>query len=281
MADLLVDSINPSDQSPWSILNKLPTKRIDAAITRAASTSIPTQGEQTGGYASAYAHLSNLPLLPLYSQAQHNNLAKQQSRKQRQIESMDANDPDKLLTGGQRTFLNVVGHLSGAGGIISMKRWERRLIGANVMSTNFSMQQNKLIVFTRWTIPVLPNQQQETVPWFVDVLEYRMLDPTGDSRLAKMGGSMVLLKVGIGGGAAHGKKVTLRLLTNEAKGLKSQQVWTGQLRRDPCEAVSFVGDDGEIVPMEIVARIQRACSTWEAMEIQKRFKKEWLVPVLQ
>jgi hypothetical protein len=49
-----------------------------------------------------------------------------------------------------------------------------------------------------------------------------MLDPTSDSRLAKMGGSIVLLKVTMSGAAAHSKKVTLRLLKNAAKGLKSQ-----------------------------------------------------------
>ena len=40
MADPLVDSITSSGPSPISILNKLSTKRIDAAITAAAESDI-------------------------------------------------------------------------------------------------------------------------------------------------------------------------------------------------------------------------------------------------
>jgi hypothetical protein len=51
-----------------------------------------------------------------------------------------------------------------------------------------------------------------------------MLDPTSDSRLAKMGANSVLLKVNMGGAGPHSKKVTLKLLKDETKGLKSQKV---------------------------------------------------------
>ena len=67
MADQIVDSMTFSGPSPISILNKLPTKRIDAAITAAAVSGIPERGEQSGGYTPTYAHFSHLPLLPLYS----------------------------------------------------------------------------------------------------------------------------------------------------------------------------------------------------------------------
>jgi hypothetical protein len=164
MADQFIDAAaTSSGTSPFSILNKLPTKRIDAAIAAAAQSGIPEQGEQTGGYTSAYAHLSHLPLLPLYSQAQHDILAKQQARKERLVKDMDANDPDKLLSGGQKAFLSVLGLLSDASGIVSMKRWERRLVGANVMSTKHLMEQNRLIVFTRWTVPTTQGRHAKSV----------------------------------------------------------------------------------------------------------------------
>ena len=42
---------------------------------------------------------------------------------------MDATDPDKLLSGSQKATLSVMGHLSGGANIVSVKRWERRLVG--------------------------------------------------------------------------------------------------------------------------------------------------------
>ncbi|ETI29507.1 hypothetical protein G647_01960 [Cladophialophora carrionii CBS 160.54] len=283
MADTFVDPTATSDQSPWSILNKLPTKRIDAAITRAAQAGIPEQAGQTGGYAPGYLHLSHIPLFPLYSAGQHELLAKEQKRKESIVKNMDATDPDKNLTGGQKAFLSVLGHVTGGGSIVSAKRWERRLEGASVWTSNNLMQQNKLVVFTRWAVPSPPGQRAGSVPWFVDVIEHRFLDTaTGDngSTLKRMGGNVVMLKVGIGGGIAHAKKVTLQLLKTEAKGLKTQKTWTKRLNFEPCEAMTFVGDS-EILAMEIVARVQRACSSVEAMEIQKRFDKEWMVPLMQ
>ncbi len=50
---------------------------------------------------------------------------------------------------------------------------------------------------------------------------------------------------------------------------------------DPCEVVLFVGDDGRGIPMGIVVRLRRTCSSLEGQEVQKRFAKQWVVPVLQ
>lgn len=71
MAEQIVDAVESYNPSVASILNKLPGKRIDAHIRKVAAAGIPEQGEQTGGYTYAYAHLSHLPLFPLYSDAQH------------------------------------------------------------------------------------------------------------------------------------------------------------------------------------------------------------------
>ncbi len=158
MVDQIVDSVTPSGSPPppqISILNKLPTKRMDAAITAAAESGIPEQGEQTGGYTLTYAHFSRLPLLPLYSQAQNHLLIQQQAIKNRRVKHMDASDPDKLLSGSQKATLNVMGHLSGGANIVGVKRWERRLVGTNVSTAKRLMEQHKLIVFTRWTMTMM------------------------------------------------------------------------------------------------------------------------------
>jgi hypothetical protein len=275
MADQILDSVDsapPSGRSPFTLLNKLPTKRIDAAIASAAESGLPEQGEQTGGYTLSYAHLSHLPLFSLYSEAQQDLLVKKQAFKERMVKQMDANDPDKLLSGSQRLMMNIFGHLSGTGGVISMKRWERRLIGANVVTSNMVTEQSKLVVFTRWTVP----NTHETL-WFVDVLEQRFLDP--NRKLSKVSGNAVMLKVAPSG-AKKDSKVTLKLPETDAKCLKPQKMWTKWRNFAPCDAITFIGE-GEEVPMEIVARIQRTCSILEAQELQRRFEKEWNVPVLQ
>ena len=187
---------------------------------------------------------------------------------------MDDVDPDKKLTGGEKVFLSAIGHLMG-GGIVSTKRWERRLMGAGVMLSNSAMQQHKLLVYTRWTVPAAPGGQRPGAPWFVDVIEYRF-DQNSDRSLKSLGGNTVKLKVGV----ADGKKITLQLLKTEVKGLKAQKTWTKHLNSQPCEAITFVGEH-EIVPLEIVARIERTASNIEALEVAKRFNKEWLVPMVQ
>jgi hypothetical protein len=270
MAEDMIDAACSNGPSFLSVLNKLPTKRIDAAITKAREADIPEQGEQTGGYNYVYSHLSHLPLFPLYSDKQHDMLAEKQKRKQRVAENMDRSDPDKLLTGTQKATLSVLGLVSGGGGIVSAKRWERRLVGASVVTTQMHLEQNKLIVFTRWTVPSSSGQNV-----FVDVLEHRFLNT--DSKIAKLGGNGVSLKVGM----SKDSKVTLKLLKSEAKGLKGQKTWNKTLNKEPCEAIVFVGTDGKEVAMEMVERVQRASTTTEVMEMIKRFDKEWMVPVLQ
>ena len=144
------------------------------------------------------------------------------------------------------------------------------------MSSNFVMEQNKVLVFTRWTVPAPPGQQRQGPLWFVDVLEHRF-DPNSNSSFKSLaGGNAVWLKVGV----ADGKKITLKLGQVEAKGLKTQKMWSKSLGAEPCNALTLVGEN-EIVAMEIVARIQRLASSIEGGEIIKRFSKEWLVPMVQ
>lgn len=263
MADFIPD---PSDSSPLSALNKLPTKRIDAAITAAAQAGPTQQGDQTGGYTLAYSHLSQLPLFPLFSDAQQAILASQQRLKEHRIGHMNAMDPDKNLTAGDKAFLSAASHITGASGMVATKRWERRLQGAKVMSGDLKTAQDRLVVFTRWTV-----SNGHSTPWFVDVLEHRMYDPS------KKGPNQVRLKAGF----STNDKITLRLLKTEAKGLKSQKKWSKKWNFTICDEMMLVGNDGATHPMAIVARISRPCSVLEVLEVEKRFKKDWSVPIFQ
>lgn len=271
MADITGASGFTSGQSFSSLMNRLPTKRLDAKFAAAAAASAPEQGEQTGGYSAGYAHLSHLPLFPLYSEKQQKLMTQKQALKDRMVQDMDDADPDKKLTGGQKTFMGVLANLSGGANPVSAKRWERRLIGMNVASMNMSIEQSMLAIFTRWTVPNSP----EGI-WFVDVFKSLFLDP--DRKLAKLSG-----KGGVSLKAGTDTKSTLKLLGNNSGVLKSQKFVTVRSKlanHEQCDTIAVVGEDGREVEMQIVARIQRTCSTTEMAELQIRFQKEWAVPVL-
>jgi hypothetical protein len=268
MADQILNS--GSSSNPLSPLNKLPTKQIDARIRQVADSGPVEQGEQTGGFNPAYTHLSHLPLLSLYSDAQTNIMVRQQAGKEQRVRHMDANDPDKLLTGGEKAFLNSVGHLTGASSAVGVKRWERRLVGAGLVTKDNLMQQTQLVVFTRWTVP-----NAQGTPWFVDVLDFTM------SNYGMTNNSVKLIPGLRPSNNKKDGKVTLKLLGTEAKAIKSQKVWSKRYSKELCNAITFVNDEGQEVAMEIVARVQRNCSVHEGREVQARFKKGWKVPLLQ
>lgn len=270
MADFTDASDSTSGPSFTSLMNKLPKKRLDAKFAAAAQASLPQQGEQTGGHRTSYGHLSHVPLFPLYSEKQTKIIAQTQAHKDRKVRAMDQADPDKNLTGAQKGVLGVMAHLSGGANPVSVKRWERRLIGTNVDAANRSMEQKICARFTRWTVP-----SSAGTFWFVDVLEYWHINP--DSKIARLAGNCT--SVSLKAGLVKDGKAALKLLGLDATGLKSQKTWSKRVKSEWCDAIVAVGEDGREVEMEIVARIQRACSAPEANELQRRFDKEWNVPI--
>ena len=168
MADQLVDAAQSYNPSASSILNKLPGKHIDSYIREVATRGIPQQGEQTGGYTQAYAHLSHLPLFPLYSDEQQKIMAKKwgDSSKLRDFGTQDLSTTEKAK-------LKVTEHMTGSHGMMSSGKWmARTIVGLEMMAANMAVEQMELIVFTRWIAPA-----RQGVAWFVDVLENRWLDP--------------------------------------------------------------------------------------------------------
>ena len=165
---------------------------------------------------------------------------------------LEVKTSDKIL-------MTAMSHLSGGANPLSVKKWERRLQGAGAITSQWSMQQTHVLMFTRWTIP------GSNEIWFVDVLEWR----SG----IKKAGAQVYLKLG--------RQATIKTLGDLIKDRKANKTWTKRFMNwDHCEAVSYMGEDMNEIPMEIVARIERPCAAAEARESLKQFEKEWVVPVV-
>ncbi|KIX98680.1 uncharacterized protein Z520_05981 [Fonsecaea multimorphosa CBS 102226] len=270
MADQIADAVESYDPSASSILNKLPGKRIDAYIRKVSSRGIPEQGETTGGYAEDYAHLSHIPLFPLYSEEQRKILAKKwgETSKWQDWGKQDLDMKTKLTMKGMDMMGG--GHL----GTVTATKWLVRTIGGlETMAASVAVDQNQLVVITRWIVPA-----RQGTPWLVDVFEHRWLDPNSTrGKMSKVSGNAVLLKPG----QPTDTKVTFKVFDNEAKGMKSQKTWSKKRGIEAsCDAVILV-EGGVDVPLEMVARFQRVCSVFEGREMQKRFEDQWKVPILR
>lgn len=257
MSGFSAPSLDPSDF--LSIGDRLVGKKIDNAIENARYAEIPQQGAQTGGYSPSYIHLSHIPLFPLYSSAQLDALGRRQHLKELKLSHTP---PPQQVKTSDKLLFSAMSALSGGGtNPLSVKKWERRLQGFGAVTHQKSMEQTHTLMFTRWTIP----NPGSTEVWFVDVLEWR-----GASQKT---GAQVYLKTG--------KMASVKTLGDVIKDRKANKTWTKRFMNfDYCEAVSFVGEDGSEVPMEIVARIERPCAGMEARESLKSFDKEWIVPLV-
>ncbi|CZR53641.1 uncharacterized protein PAC_03521 [Phialocephala subalpina] len=238
-----------------SIGDRLGGKRIDNAIERTRVSSIPIQGAQSGGYAPAFAHLSHIPLFPLYHEKQNIALEKQEYRKQQQLQYVK---PPMQQSAGTKLLFSVMSLLGGGGNPMSVAKWENRLKGVGAVQMQKSMEQSHSLVFTRWSLP--PSNGQDVV--FVDVLEWRANH-----------GAAVYIKVS--------RQLTFRTVGKE-KELKVGKTWSKRFlsgEKGRCDAVSLLEgvEERELV---VVARIERPCAGLEARESLKVFEKEWVVPVV-
>ncbi|KUJ08998.1 uncharacterized protein LY89DRAFT_690555 [Mollisia scopiformis] len=236
-----------------SIGDRLGGKKIDAAIDRARTSSIPAQGTQTGGFSPSYQHLSHIPLFPLYHASQTEALEKAQSQKERKLKYYQ---PPTKENPGTKLLFSAMSALGGGANPMSMKKWENRLKGVGAVTTQWTMEQSHGLVFTRWTAP-------GGEVWFIDMLEWK----------AAVGGSQIFVKVGREG-------VTYRVFGETVKG-KVGKCWTKRFwKARECDGVVWVRGDGEEVQMEVVARIERPCAAMEARASFKIFDKQWVVPVV-
>lgn len=274
MADTVLNTLESSSSPLSSILSKLPGKRIDARIRENAAGGIPDQGELTGGYWKDYTHLSHMPLLPLHSDAQLELMAKEyyKNNDAQQWDRLKEYGNQPIPLGVQLAFKGM--DLAGGGfGSLSTIQWVGRTIAlASTSAGKWSVDQDKVAVFTRWAIH-LTNQP----PGFVDVLEFHWTDPNSKrAKMAKTGGNAILLKAGL----PERQSISFKVLECEVTNLKDQKLWSKRWGvKQLCESISSV-HDGKEVPMAIVAKIQRNCSIVEREEIEKRFTKHWRVPVL-
>lgn len=150
--------------------------------------------------------------------------------------------------------------LTGGVNPLSVKKWENRLVGVGAVAKQRLQEQSSMLVFTRWIVPMKGEGQKGDEVWFIDVLEWR----------AKMG-AKVYLKTG--------KDVAFKALEKSVKKRQAGKLWKSAFfNTKVCEAITWVGENGQEVKMEIVASIERTCAPLEAHASLKVFDKEWSVP---
>lgn len=156
-------------------------------------------------------------------------------------------------------------------GTTSAVKWLGRTVGGlETLAASMAVEQNQIVVFTRWTVP-----DQGGIPWFVDMLETRWLDPDSTrGKMAKVSGNAIVLKHN-----HPSTKITFKVHDTVAKGLKSQKAWSKKRGVEAlCNSLVLVENSGGEVPLMVVARIQRHASIVESREVIKRFEDKWTVP---
>jgi hypothetical protein len=286
MTDLISSAADSAgDSCPISsLVNKLPGKRLDAHWRQIAADGVPEQGEVTGGYTYAYAHLSHLPLFPLITERQL-QLMKEHWLKVTEGSSPQGDpqirdeiqNPEKYAPKlSEKAALVGVKALDAAVGGVSIGtiQWFVRTVAASQMeAAKNGTQQYMQAEFKRWTLPAPQGGQ-----WFVDILQIHCTESMNKkaklARSASKGGQLFIKT------SAPMEKASFKLLGIDVKGLKSQKMWSKKLGvSGVCEELTFVDVDSEI-PMELVARMSRFCGMIEAKEMEKQFCKNWTVPVV-
>jgi hypothetical protein len=238
-----------------SVGDRIIGTKIDKAIENAAAKPLPQQGETIGD--RRFQHLAHIPMFSMYSTEQDAAHAKVYQRKQDMAARLK---PKPQMSGGEKVALVALQHLSGGVNIDSKRKMDNRLQGMSVITKQRLVDQSHKAIITRWAIAPATNQDI----WFVDVLEYHKDDNSSWS------GNPVFVHTG--------KKASLKLLTKVVKNVQPKKGWRKRWNFQRCDSVSYIGEDGVEVPMEIVARDQRAISAIEVFEMQKRFYRDWVVP---
>jgi hypothetical protein len=257
-SNISVPTGDPSDII--GITDKLGGAAIDRKILNAINSGLPELAEQTGGYEPQFAHLAHLPLFPLYSDNMQAALQAKLELKNRKVHRYR---PPPELHGKDKIAMKMLEHTTGAH-IMQTKKAEARLQCMGIVSSNYVMQQNRNIVFTRWGVPDACASGSKNT-WFVDVLEWRMKD--GSAWKA----NVVEVK--------SNKDVSLKLIEKVVK-LKEQKGWSKSWNSKRCEEMAWVQEGGTEVPMVIVARIQRRISGPESHAALKDFMNSWFVPMV-
>lgn len=81
-----------------------------------------------------------------------------------------------------------------------------------------------------------------------------------------------------------GKEVGFKTLGESVKKRRARKLWKlwkkAFFNTKICEVVTWVGENGQELEMEIVARIERTCAPLEVHASLKGFDKEWSVPTV-
>jgi hypothetical protein len=260
LSDALFDGIaptgltNPYQQDPSSNFPSLP--QVPQSFMKPGSqviTSTQQVATQSGlPYGCRYEQFAPYPTFPLYGTSDANAFAQKQQRKE-VLQGRLRPEPTK----GDKMVMQAMKLASGVN-IDSARKIENNLTKLNVASTQMTIEQNKLLIFTRWALA----PGTGPVTWFVDVLEWRAPKEGGaNPTYLKMNGNE-----------------SVKVLGKIVKGLKPGKTWSKNWNFNAVDEMVFVNTDKSEIPMTIVAREERAISAIEAHAVRKRFDKEWTVP---
>jgi hypothetical protein len=201
-----------------------------------------------------FAHLAHLPMFSLYGASDEHARVQRQQKRDAQFNRLvpEPDRKDKALMTGLKLATGV--------NIDSKRKMDNSLVKLGIASSDYTLKADgRKIRITRWAV----NPSSPTCSWFVDIVEIRSSSGKGaNMNYAK----------------TSGKDITFVFCGKTFSKSKAGKVGRKKWCFEEIESVSFVGKDKAVVPMEVVARMERYSTPVEGTAIGFRFRDEWFVP---
>lgn len=210
-----------------------------------------------------FAAILHLPMFPLYTGADAAKRQQLEQDRQRRIAEYAqmkadtaANQPQ--LSTADKVGLQVLGAATGTT-FFNIDRGVSALtsFGMAMDTLDSNQKATNMLVIVRWASP----PEAQCAPVLVDVLEIRGVVQVYD-------GAYCLVK--------PSRDVKIRLGVKHEKKIKKGDRWSKTVR-GACGVTVLEKGVGEVA-LEMVMSGQMAMSTQDYVSVQKRFKKEWVVP---
>lgn len=285
-----IDALSPGDQSLPSATSQV--KHFVKGATNAINSLQPSPAPvghppPNASGPSNFAYLQHLPMFTIEQtaaeaqaiQERQNNKARAQSR----IKHVGASDKVAFKVLGAATGVHVTAGIE----------FENSLHKMKIASSNFGMTESFMAAVTRFAaLPVADGTAAPAGPLLVDVFEVRPHKSWMGQKICVRANRCVRLRVRgewevklKSAGDCWSKTATTIAPVNEITVLVGGEVESGSkgglFRRKKQPETPNVAPQGEIaVPMELVIRLERLIAPAERHTMQKRFEKEWSVPVV-
>jgi hypothetical protein len=203
-----------------------------------------------------FAHLAHLPMFSLQGASDEYARVQRQQKRDRQFASLapEPDKKDKVLLAGIKLATGV--------NIDSKRKMDNSLVKFGIASSDYTLKADgRKCRITRWAV----KPSSPTCSWFVDIVEIRSSSGKG--------ANMNYVKT-------SGKDVTFVVCGKTFSKLKTGKSGRKKWCFENIEAVSLIGKDKIVVPMEIAARMERFCTPVEGTAVGFRFRDEWIVPFI-